>query len=119
MPQPDLNDNILDNTITIGVGFPDPIVSPGDVAGGDDSASTPPEQGSIPMAVPAEIHEQNLARLAGAGAQAHEHSVQFGKILDLSYEQDRKMVSLVESLGVREVTSKSGQIGVPFTGMSS
>ena len=65
------------------------------------------------MPVPAEIHEQNLARLAGAGAQAHEHFVQFGKILDLSYEADRKMVSLVESLGVREVTSESGQAGIP------
>ena len=41
---------------------------------------------------------------------------QFGKILDLSYEADRKMVSLVESLGVREVTSQSGQTGVPLAG---
>lgn len=64
--------------------------------------------------VPEALHEQNLGRLAGAGAQAHEHFVQFGKILDLSYEADRKMVSLVESLGVREVTSKAGQIGIPI-----
>lgn len=69
--------------------------------------------------VPSELHEQNLGRLANAGAQAHEHFVQFNKILDLSYEQDRKMVSLVESLGVREVTSKSGQYGIPIAGTTA
>ena len=65
------------------------------------------------MAERSEVAEQNQARLLSAGASAHEHFVQFGKILDLSYEQDRKMVSLVESLGVREVTSASGQTGIP------
>lgn len=59
------------------------------------------------------VAEQNNSRLLSAGASAHEHFVQFGKILDLAYEADRKMVSLVESLGVREVTSKSGQAGIP------
>ena len=65
------------------------------------------------MEIPAALAEQNLGRLASAGLQAHEHFVQFGKVLDLSYEQDRKMVSLVEALGVREVTSSSGQAGIP------
>ena len=60
-----------------------------------------------------DMQEQNMSRLASAGVSAHEHFVQFGKVLDYSYEQDRKMVSLVESLGVREVTSKSGQAGIP------
>ena len=59
------------------------------------------------------VAEQNGGRLLSAGASAHEHFVQFGKILDLAYESDRKMVSLVESLGVREVTSASGQAGIP------
>lgn len=67
----------------------------------------------MPTEIPASLAEQNLGRLASAGLQAHEHFVQFGKVLDLSYEQDRKMVSLVEALGVREVTSASGQAGVP------
>jgi len=69
-------------------------------------------------AVPEALHEQNLGRLAGAGAQAHEHFVQFAKILDLAYEADRKMVSLVESLGVREVTSQAGHAGIPNAGKS-
>jgi nicotinic acid phosphoribosyltransferase len=64
--------------------------------------------------VPANIHEQTLSRLSSVGAQAHEHFQQFNKILDLEYEADRKMVSLVESLGVREVTSRSGQEGIPI-----
>ena len=82
----------------------------------DDTLELPlPAEGVDEMAVevPSNLDQQNIARLASAGASAHEHFVQFGKILDLSYEQDRKMVSLVEALGVREVTSKSGQAGIP------
>lgn len=71
------------------------------------------------MDVPPSIHEQALSRLSGAGASAYEHFIQFGKILDLAYESDRKMVSLVESLGVREVTSTSGQAGIPLAGAAS
>ena len=65
------------------------------------------------ITVPSNLDQQNLARIASAGASAHEHFIQFGKVLDLAYEADRKMVSLVESLGVREVTSQSGQKGIP------
>jgi len=66
------------------------------------------------VTVATNVDEQNITRIASAGASAHEHFVQFGKILDLAYEADRKMVSLVESLGVRESTSRSGQLGVPL-----
>lgn len=66
--------------------------------------------------VPPEIHEQCLSRLSQTGTLAHENFVSFSKILDLAYEADRKMVSLVESLGVREVTSRSGHIGIPVAG---
>jgi hypothetical protein len=66
--------------------------------------------------LPPSIHEQHLTRLGAVGIMAHEHNQQFNKILDLEYEADRKMVSLVESLGVREVTSKSGQLGIPQAG---
>lgn len=66
--------------------------------------------------VPANVHEQALGRLSSAGASAHEHFVQFGKVLDYAYESDRKMVSLVESLGVRESASQSGHYGIPIAG---
>lgn len=68
------------------------------------------------VTVPSNLDQQNLARIASAGASAHEHFIMYGKILDYAYEADRKMVSLVESLGVRESTSKAGQAGVPLAG---
>ncbi len=64
--------------------------------------------------VPQSVHEQTLSRLSSAGALAHENFIQFSHILDLKYETDRHMVSLVESLGVREVTSRAGQEGIPI-----
>lgn len=66
--------------------------------------------------VPSNIHEQSLSRLSSVGAQAHEHFQQYNKILDLQYVRERNMVSLVESLGVREVTSQAGQAGIPLAG---
>lgn len=63
--------------------------------------------------VPDAIQEQSLTRLSLAGTIHGEHVVTYSKVLDLSYEMDRKMVSLVQSLGVREVTSQSGQKGIP------
>lgn len=64
--------------------------------------------------VPPMIHEQSLGRLSAAGTIHAEHVTTFSKILDLNYETDRKRVDLVQSLGVREVTSRSGQIGIPI-----
>jgi len=81
------------------------LVTPGDGQGVDAMAEG--------VTVPSNLDQQNIARIASAGAMAHENFVQFGHILDLAYEADRKMVSLVESLGVRESTSRSGQLGIP------
>lgn len=66
--------------------------------------------------VPPLIHEQSLGRLSAAGTIHAEHVTTFSKILDLNYETDRKRVDLVQSLGVREVTSQSGQTGIPLAG---
>jgi hypothetical protein len=86
---------------------------------GTPPVDTDPEEEN-PMAeildVPTGIQQQALARLSSAGTQAHEHFVTFGKILDLSFEIDRKVVSLPASLGVREVTSQAGQTGIPLAG---
>ena len=71
---------------------------------------------AVDVTVPRNLDQQNVARIASAGATAHEHFVMFGKVLDYAYESDRKMVSLVESLGVRESTSRSGHLGVPIAG---
>jgi hypothetical protein len=74
------------------------------------------EEMSTGVTVPSNLDQQNIARIASAGAMAHENFVQFGHVLDLAYEADRKMVSLVESLGVRESTSRSGHLGIPIAG---
>lgn len=66
--------------------------------------------------IPAEFHEQCLARLHSAGTIHGEHVVTFSKILDLNYETDRKRIDLVQATGVREVTSRSGQLGIPIAG---
>jgi len=66
--------------------------------------------------IPGPIAEQSASRILAAGTISVEHSTSFNKILDLNYEMDRKQVSLVQALGVREVTSKSGQAGIPLAG---
>ena len=84
------------------------VLTPRDGQGVDSMAND--------VTVPSNLDQQNIARVASAGASAHEHFINYGKILDYAYEADRKMVSLVESLGVRESTSKSGQLGIPVAG---
>lgn len=68
--------------------------------------------------IPQAIAEQSASRILAAGAIHGEHVSTFSKILDLSYEMDRKSVSLVQALGVREVTSQSGQLGIPNAAQS-
>lgn len=91
-----------------------PIGTPGTVPG---DGSSPPI-GDSSMDVPDKMHETGLSRIESAGVSAHEHFITFGKVLDFAYEADRKMVSLVQSLGVREVTSQSGQLGIPNAAQS-
>jgi len=86
--------------------MPIDVLTPGEPAGDE-------EMTTAAAAIRSEQFEQNRARILSAGAGAHEHHINYGKILDYAYEADRKMVSLVESLGVRESTSKSGQKGIP------
>jgi hypothetical protein len=93
-----------------------PIPVSGNSAEGDDAVVITKDGGVLGHDVPTNIHESILTRLASAGVSAHEHFVQFSKILDLNYEQDRKVVSLVQSLGVREVTSQAGHTGIPLAG---
>jgi hypothetical protein len=60
------------------------------------------------------LHEQVMARIGAAGSLAQEHSVSFAKALDYSYLIVRDIPTLAASLGVREVTSRSGQQGIPI-----
>jgi hypothetical protein len=69
--------------------------------------------------IPRAIEEQSASRILADGSLANSHAQAFNKILDLNYEMDRKTVSLQQALGVREVTSKSGQIGIPMAAAAS
>lgn len=106
-------DNPTDSTTVVV-----PLPGGGVPRNGEEDMALTVSGGTIEHAqdVPAGVQNQALSRLSSAGATAHEHFIQFGKILDYAYEADRKMVSLVQSLGVREVTSRSGQAGVPKAG---
>ena len=66
--------------------------------------------------VPVSIHEQSLARISAAGSISAEHATALAKAQDYGYLLEKNMVSLVQSLGAREVFSKSGQIGSPIAG---
>ena len=66
--------------------------------------------------IPQPIAEQSASRILGAGAKAHEDFITYGTLVHLNYLEEKNMVSLTESLGVREVTSKSGQQGIPIAG---
>lgn len=66
--------------------------------------------------VPVSIHEQSLSRISAAGSLAAEHATSLAKAQDYGFLLEKNMVSLVQSLGAREVTSRSGQEGVPLAG---
>ena len=89
---------------------------------GPDSADSEEPNGDDLMAateVPASVAEQAVARQLSTNSAAADHHQAFNKILDLNYEMDRKIVSLAQSLGVREVTSQSGQAGIPLSGSAA
>lgn len=69
--------------------------------------------------IPQALVEQALGRQLSTNSAAADHNQAFNKILDLNYEMDRKIVSLAQSLGVREVTSTAGQAGIPLAGAAS
>ena len=82
----------------------------------DGGATTKEDDMAEGQDVPEKLHQTTLSRLDGVAVLHHEHVNIFSKILDLNYEMDRKIVSLAQSLGVREVTSQSGQTGIPLAG---
>lgn len=69
--------------------------------------------------VPAALAEQAMARMSATNSNAADHNQTFNKALDYNYEMDRKSLSFRESLGVREATSQSGQLGIPLSGASA
>lgn len=58
-----------------------------------------------------EAHEQNMAQLMQTGIIAQNNMVMTNKAQDLDYLEGKRMVSLEEAIGVREVASKTTPAG--------
>lgn len=69
--------------------------------------------------IPVALVEQALSQQLAVNSQLAAHNQEFNKILNLNYERGRDIVSLRESLGTREVTSQSGQLGIPMSGAAA
>lgn len=91
-------------------GIPDAADSASIVDGDEEMAAT-----EIPQA----LVEQAMGRQLSTNSLAADHNQEFNKILNLNYERGRDIVSLRESLGTREVTSQSGQLGIPMGGAAA
>ena len=57
------------------------------------------------------LHEQNMSALAQIGLALQQHFASYQKVLDLDYAENKRLVGLVEALGVREVASKTVPAG--------
>jgi hypothetical protein len=96
------------------LGIPDAVGSPTETStDGEDAMAS--EATPIPQA----LVEQSLGRQLATNSNAADHNQEFNKILNLNYERGRDIVSLRESLGTREVTSQSGQLGIPMAGAAA
>ena len=58
-----------------------------------------------------QAHEQNMAALAQVGVALQHHFASYQKVLDLDYAEGKRIVGMVEAMGVREVASKTVPAG--------
>lgn len=58
-----------------------------------------------------QMHEQNMAQLAQSGIIAQNNFITVSKAQDLDYLEGKRLVSLEEAIGVREVASKTTPAG--------
>jgi len=62
------------------------------------------------------LHEQQMARLGNIANAAHENFEQVRLFAQLDYMEGKRLVSLEEAMGVREVASKQVPAGPTSTG---
>jgi len=58
-----------------------------------------------------QAHQQNMAQLAQSGVIAQNNFITVSKAQDLDYLEGKRIVSLEEAIGVREVASKTTPAG--------
>ncbi len=64
------------------------------------------EEEKMPMAIDENVLSQLGARLIQTGNQAHENFVTISKAQDYDYMENKRMVTLDEAIGAREVAAK-------------
>lgn len=72
--------------------------------------NTPTEEKEMSVASD-NAHEQNMAALSQTGIIAQNNFVMTAKAQDLDYLEGKRLVSLEEAVGVREIASKSVPAG--------
>ena len=64
-------------------------------------------EAEMPSEQAANAHEQNMMQLSQSGVIAQNNFITTTKAQDLDYLEGKRIVSLEEAIGVREVTAKS------------
>lgn len=75
------------------------------------SVSSPKEEPQ--MALADNLHEQNMAALGQSGVVAQNNFITTQKVVDYDHIEQKRMVSLDEAVGVREVASRESMAGKP------
>ncbi|MDM4015976.1 hypothetical protein [Roseiconus lacunae] len=65
------------------------------------------------MALADNLHEQNMAALGQSGVVAQNNFITTQKVVDYDHIEQKRMVSLDEAVGVREVASRESMAGKP------
>jgi len=86
----------------------DPLTIPVGAGGEGDN--------SMPAQLFDSLHEQQMARLGNIANAAHENFEQVRLFAQLDYMEGKRLVSLEEAMGVREVASKQVPAGPTSTG---
>lgn len=80
----------------------------------DGVVQVPVSQGENEMAGQADnLHEQNMATLGQSGVIAQNNFITVQKVVDYDHIEQKRMVSLDEAVGVREVASRESMQGKP------
>ena len=76
--------------------------------------SSDSDEGESTMAGQADnLHEQNMATLGQSGVVAQNNFITVQKVVDYDHIEQKRMVSLDEAVGVREVSSREAMAGKP------
>lgn len=76
-----------------------------------------PKEGAKEMSLANNLHEQNMATLGQSGIVAQNNFITVQKVVDYDHIEQKRMVSLDEAVGVREVQSEYNPAGPKRSGV--